>query len=183
MEYRELGTTGVKVSVLCLGTMTWGNQNTEAEGHAQMDYALDRGINFWDTAELYAIPPTPDTYGKTETIIGTWFASRKKRDQVILATKVAGPGLSWIRNGEKYDRRHIFAAVEGSLKRLQTDYIDLYQLHWPNRGSYHFSRHWQYAPQFDRAAVEANMIEVLQALQELIQQGKIRFIGLSNETA
>ncbi|MCS6959393.1 MAG: aldo/keto reductase [Pseudanabaenaceae cyanobacterium SKYGB_i_bin29] len=183
MEYRELGKTGVKVSVLCLGTMTWGRQNTEAEGHAQMDYALDRGINFWDTAELYAIPPTADTYGKTETIIGTWFASRKKRDQVILATKIAGPGLSWIRNGEKYDRRNIFLAVEGSLKRLQTDYIDLYQLHWPNRGSYHFSRHWQYAPQFDRSEVEANMIEVLQALQDLIQQGKIRFIGLSNETA
>lgn len=184
MEYRELGNTGLKVSALCLGTMTWGRQNTEAEGHAQMDYALDRGINFWDTAELYAIPPTAQTYGTTETIIGTWFASRKRRQDVILATKIAGPGPAWIRDGtNKIDRQNIRLAVEGSLKRLQTDYIDLYQLHWPNRGSYHFSQQWRYAPKFDRATVEANMIEVLETLGELIQQGKIRYVGLSNETA
>ncbi len=184
MEYRQLGNTGLKVSALCLGTMTWGRQNTEAEGHAQMDYALDRGINFWDTAEMYAIPPTAQTYGTTETIIGTWFASRKKRESVILATKIAGPGLSWVRNGKnKIDRQNILLAVEDSLRRLQTDYIDLYQLHWPNRGSYHFSQQWRYAPKFDRGEVEANMIEVLETLGELIRQGKIRYIGLSDETA
>lgn len=184
MEYRQLGNTGLKVSALCLGTMTWGRQNTEAEGHAQMDYALDRGVNFWDTAEMYAIPPTAQTYGTTETIIGTWFASRKKRSAVILATKIAGPGLSWVRGGKnRVDRVNILRAVEDSLKRLQTDYIDLYQIHWPNRGSYHFSQHWRYAPQFDRAEVEANFIEVLETLDELIKQGKIRHIGLSDETA
>ena len=137
MEYRKLGRTSLDVSVICLGTMTWGRQNSEAEGHEQMDYALEQGVNFFDTAEMYAVPPTPDTYGKTETIIGTWFAERKNRDKVILASKIAGPALSWIRGGDyKIDRKNILEAVEGSLKRLQTDYIDLYQLHWPNRGSY-----------------------------------------------
>ncbi len=183
MQYRKLGRTDLDVSVICLGTMTWGRQNNEAEGHEQMDYALEQGVNFFDTAEMYAVPPTPDTYGKTEEIIGTWFAEKKNRDQVILATKVAGPGLGWVRDGHaKIDRQNIMEAVEGSLKRLQTDYIDLYQLHWPNRGSYHFSQQWKYGPKFNREHVEANFIEVLETLDELIKQGKIRHIGLSDES-
>jgi len=149
-----------------------------------MDYALAQGVNFFDTAEMYAIPPSAETFGKTETIIGNWFASRKNRDKVILASKIAGPGLSWIRNGNNViDKKNIHLAVEGSLKRLQTDYIDLYQLHWPNRGSYHFGQVWDYAPQFDVQVEEENFLEVLHTLQELIQEGKIRHVGLSNETA
>lgn len=184
MKYRKLGTTDIDVSVICLGTMTWGRQNTESEGHEQMDYALEQGVNFFDTAEMYAVPPTPDTYGKTESIIGTWFADRKNRDQVILASKIAGPGPGWIRDGKgKIDRKNILEAIEGSLKRLQTDYIDLYQLHWPNRGSYHFSQQWNYQPKFDKNKVEDNFVEVLETLNDLIKQGKIRNIGLSNETA
>ncbi|MEM7651030.1 MAG: aldo/keto reductase [Pseudomonadota bacterium] len=185
MKYKKLGRTDIDVSLICLGTMTWGVQNTEAEGHEQMDYALDQGVNFWDTAEMYAIPPKAETYGKTEEIIGTWFvANKEKRGDVVLASKIAGPGLGWVRGGDyKIDRANILEAVEGSLKRLQTDYIDLYQLHWPNRGSYHFSQHWRYDPQFDREEVEANFIEVLETFDELIQAGKIRHIGLSDETA
>ena len=184
MKYNTLGRTDLKVSAICLGTMTWGVQNTEGEGHEQMEYALSQGVNFWDTAEMYAIPPKAETYGKTEEIIGTWFAKTGRRDEVILASKIAGPGLGWVRGGNyKIDRANILEAVEGSLKRLQTDYIDLYQLHWPNRGSYHFSQHWNYNPKFDRAAVEANFIEVLETLDECIKAGKIRHIGLSDETA
>lgn len=184
MKYKKLGRTGLDVSVICLGTMTWGRQNTEAEGHEQIEYALDQGVNFWDTAEMYAIPPTADTYGKTEEIIGTWFAKNPaKREDVILASKVAGPGLGWVRGGHnKIGRKNVIEAVEGSLKRLQTDYIDLYQLHWPNRGSYHFSQHWHFDPRFDAQEVEANFIEVLETLDELIRAGKIRHIGLSDET-
>ena len=183
MKYRKLGRTSLDVSAICLGTMTWGNQNSEAEGHEQMDYALERGINFFDTAEMYAVPPSPQTCGRTEEIIGTWFAARKNRSKVILATKIAGPGISWIRNGQnRIDRKNILAAVEGSLTRLQTDYIDLYQLHWPNRGSYHFARYWDYAPNFDAAEAQQNFLEVLQTFDELIKAGKIRHVGLSNET-
>jgi len=149
-----------------------------------MDYALEQGINFFDTAEMYAVPPNAETYGKTETIIGNWFNARKNREKVILATKIAGPGMAWVREGNNtIDRKNILLAVEGSLTRLKTDYIDLYQLHWPNRGSYHFGQIWDYAPNFDKAAVEANFIEVLETLDELIKAGKIRHIGLSNETA
>lgn len=184
MEYRKLGRTGLDVSLICLGTMTWGRQNTESEGHEQMDYALTQGVNFFDTAEMYAVPPTPDTYGRTEEIIGTWFAKTGNRDKVILASKIAGPALPWIRGGNyQIDRKNIKLALEESLKRLQSDYIDLYQLHWPNRGSYHFSQYWGYDPKFDAAAVEENFIEVLETLDECIKQGKIRHIGLSNETA
>lgn len=184
MQYRKLGRTDLEVSLIGLGTMTWGRQNTQDEGFKQMDYALEQGINFFDTAEMYAVPPTPDTYGKTETIIGNWFDARKNREQVILATKIAGPGMAWVREGNNtIDRKNILLAVEGSLTRLKTDYIDLYQLHWPNRGSYHFGQIWDYAPNFDKAAVEANFIEVLETLDELIKAGKIRHIGLSNETA
>ena len=185
MQYRKLGRTGLDVSVICLGTMTWGKQNTEAEGHEQMDYALDQGVNFWDTAEMYAIPPREDTYGKTEEIIGTWFAKNQaKREDVILASKIAGPGLGWVREkGYKIDRKNIVEAVEGSLKRLQSDYIDLYQLHWPNRGSYHFGQHWNYDPKYDAEAVEENFLEVLETLDEQVKAGKLRHVGLSNETA
>jgi aryl-alcohol dehydrogenase-like predicted oxidoreductase len=184
MQYRKLGRTGLDVSLICLGTMTWGNQNTEEEGHAQMDYALTRGINFFDTAEMYAVPPSAETFGKTESIIGTWFAARKNRDKVILASKIAGPGLPWVRGGNsQINRQSLTEALEGSLKRLQTDYIDLYQLHWANRGSYHFGQYWHYAPDFDPKAVEANFIEVLETLAGFIKAGKIRHIGLSNETA
>jgi aryl-alcohol dehydrogenase-like predicted oxidoreductase len=184
MEHRKLGRTGLDVSVICLGTMTWGNQNNEKDGHEQMDYALGRGINFFDTAEMYAVPPSAETYGRTEEIIGTWFAARKNRGKVILASKIAGPGLPWVRGGDALiDRANILKAVEGSLRRLQTDYIDLYQLHWPNRGSYHFSQHWDYSPDFDTAAVDENFIETLETMQGLIKAGKIRHIGLSNETA
>lgn len=183
MEYRTLGRTDLKVSALCLGTMTWGRQNNQADGFEQMDYALTQGINFFDTAELYAVPPTPETYGKTETIIGNWFAKRKNRDQVILASKIAGARANWIRNGAIIDRKGVLTALEGSLSRLQTDYIDLYQLHWPNRDSYAFQNHWNYTPQFDANAEEDNFLTVLQTLDECVKAGKIRHVGLSNETA
>jgi aryl-alcohol dehydrogenase-like predicted oxidoreductase len=184
MIYRRLGTTNLDVSAICLGTMTWGVQNTEAEAHEQMDYALAQGVNFFDTAEMYAVPPSAETYGKTETMIGTWFAARKNRDKIILATKIAGNGLKWIHDGSDINRASITASVEASLKRLQTDYIDLYQLHWPNRGSYHFGQHWTYKIKNSTNEHElANFTEVLTTLQELIAAGKIRHIGLSNETA
>jgi aryl-alcohol dehydrogenase-like predicted oxidoreductase len=184
MKRNPLGRTGLQVSQICLGTMTWGRQNTEAEGHAQMDYALDKDINFFDTAELYAVPPTADTYGKTEIIIGTWLAARKNRDKIILASKISGKGPGWIRGGRGFDRQGVVEAVEGSLKRLQTDYIDLYQLHWPQRGHYHFENSWDYDPyNQDRSAVLPNIVEVLETLGDLVQEGKIRHIGLSNETA
>ena len=183
MEYRKLGRTDLHISAIGLGTMTWGFQNTQADGFEQMDYALERGINFFDTAEMYAIPPTAKTFGTTETIIGNWFAARKTRDRVILASKITGPGLSWIRGGDIINKQNIQLALEDSLKRLQTDYIDLYQLHWPNRGSYHFGKTWNYAPKFDVQKEADNFLEVLHTLQAMIQAGKIRHFGLSNETA
>ena len=184
MEYRKLGKTGLDISLIGLGTMTWGWQNTQAQGFEQMDYALERGINFFDTAEMYAIPPSPERFGTTETIIGNWFKARGSRDKVILASKIAGPGLPWLRDGNnQINKENILTAVEGSLNRLQTDYIDLYQLHWPNRGSYHFGKTWDFAPNFDPKREEENFLEVLHTLQGLIQAGKIRHIGLSNETA
>ena len=183
MEYRKLGRTDLHISAIGLGTMTWGFQNTQADGFEQMDYALERGINFFDTAEMYAIPPTAKTFGTTETIIGNWFAARKTRDRVILASKITGPGLSWIRGGDIINKQNLQLALEDSLKRLQTDYIDLYQLHWPNRGSYHFGKTWNYAPKFDVQKEADNFLEVLHTLQAMIQAGKIRHFGLSNETA
>ncbi len=184
MKYKKLGRTDLDVSLICLGTMTWGRQNTLEDGHMQMDYALDQGVNFFDTAEMYAVPPNPDTYGKTEEIIGHWFAARGNRDQVVLASKIAGPGMPWIRQGQnKIDKKNIGLALEASLRRLQTDYIDLYQLHWPNRGSYHFGQQWGFAPDFERAKVQDNFLEVLETLDSFIQAGKIRHVGLSNETA
>ena len=185
MKYRKLGRTDLDVSLICLGTMTWGMQNTESEGHEQMDYALEQGVNFFDTAEMYAVPPSADTYGKTESIIGTWFASRKNRDQVILASKIAGPGMSWVREGKNViDRANILKAIEGSLERLQTDYIDLYQLHWPNRPHNHFASYWDFdASKTDPAAELDNFLDVLRTLDELVKNGKIRHVGLSNETS
>ena len=132
MNYKKLGSTDVDVSTICLGTMTWGEQNSKSDAFEQMDYAIDNGVNFWDTAELYAILPKENTYGKTEEVIGNWFEKTKKRSEVILATKVAGPGLDWIRGGgNQYEEKNLNEAVNGSLERLKTDYIDLYQLHWP----------------------------------------------------
>lgn len=184
MQYKKLGRSDIDVSLICLGTMTWGRQNSEGEGHEQMDYALEQGVNFFDTAEMYAVPPTAETYGKTEKIIGTWFTKSGNRDKVILATKVAGPSLPWIRGGNYIiDRENILKAVEDSLTRLQTDYIDLYQLHWPNRGSNHFGQHWSFNPQFHLSEVEDNFHEVLETMAELVKEGKIRHAGLSNETS
>ncbi|PCJ01933.1 MAG: aldo/keto reductase [Alphaproteobacteria bacterium] len=183
MKYKTLGRTDLDVSQICLGTMTWGLQNNEAEGHEQMDYALEQGINFFDTAELYAVPPSEGTYGKTETIIGTWFKKTGNRDKVILASKIVGAGLPWVRDGGDITSDSVKIALDDSLKRLQTDYIDLYQLHWPNRGGYHFSQQWGFAPNFDKRKVEENFVDVLETLDALVKEGKIRHIGLSNETA
>lgn len=181
MQTRELGTTGIKVSALCLGTMTWGEQNTEAEAHQQLDYALGKGINFIDTAELYPVPPKPDTQGRTETYIGTWLKARRNRDKVVLATKVVGrTEMDWFRGEEgRLSRKHILEAVEGSLKRLQTDVIDLYQMHWPDRSTNYFGQlGYTHHPKDVAIALE----ESLGAMQELIKAGKVRHVGLSNET-
>ncbi len=184
MKFDRLGRTDLKVSRICLGTMTWGRQNSESQGHAQIEMAMEAGINFMDTAELYAVPPNEETCGATEEIIGSWFKKTGKRDQWILASKVAGPGVAWIRDGAPINRKSIRLAIEGSLRRMQTDYIDLYQLHWPNRGSYHFENSWTYDPfKQDRDSILPNLREVLQTLKELIEEGKIRHVGLSNETA
>lgn len=184
MRMKKLGRTDVLVSEICLGTMTWGLQNTEADGHAQMDYALDHGINFFDTAEMYAVPPSAETFGKTEEIIGTWFKKTGKRDKVILASKVAGGGRPWVRGGRGIDAPSVREAIEGSLRRLQTDYIDLYQIHWPRRGHYHFEGSWDYNPyRQNRDEVLPNILEVHMEMGKLVREGKIRYFGLSNETA
>ena len=181
MIYTKLPHTDIEVSKICLGTMTWGNQNTEAEGHEQMDYALDQGVNFFDTAELYPIPAHPDRHSLTEKIIGTWFKKNGNRDKVILASKIAGKAdfTKFIRT-TGFNRESIIEAVEASLQRLQTDYIDLYQLHWPERNTNYFgqrgyshdiSDHWK-----------DNIHQVLETLRDLIREGKIRHVGISNET-
>ena len=183
MKTRPLGRTGVEVTELCLGTMTWGSQNTEAEGHAQIDYALDRGITFMDTAEVYAVPGGPDTSGKTESIIGTWFKKTGRRNDWFLATKVHGGGAGWIRDGRKADGGSIREAVESSLRRLQTDHIDLYQIHHPWRGHYNFDRYWVYEPSTqDTGAVLQVMADALGELGRQVEAGKIRFFGVSNES-
>ena len=186
MKYRKLGNTNLDVSVICLGTMTFGEQNSQEEGFEQMDYAFDNGINFFDTAELYAVMPRKETYGKTEEIIGNWFKERNIRDKIILASKIAAKSdgdLHWIRQGSdklRYDKKNINEAVNNSLKRLKTDYIDLYQLHWPERKIPKFGvLDFEYDPKDnDWTDIE----EVLETLQELIKVGKIRYVGLSNET-
>ncbi|MBL8591822.1 MAG: aldo/keto reductase [Devosia sp.] len=184
MKMKTLGRTDISVSEICLGTMTWGKQNSEAEGHQQMDYAVAEGINFFDTAEMYAVPPDASTYGKTEEIIGTWFKKTGKRNDIVLASKVAGGGRPWVRGGRGIDGPSVREAVEGSLRRLQTDRIDLYQIHWPRRGHYHFEGSWDYNPYLqDKESVLPNMLEVLQVMGELVREGKIRHFGLSNESA
>lgn len=186
MEYSTLGSSNLSVSRICLGSMTWGQQNSQEDANQQIDYALSQGINFIDTAEMYAVPPSPDTYGKTETIIGNWLAANpERRKEIVLATKIAGPGLPWVRNAGPITGEAVIAAVDASLKRLQTDYIDLYQLHWPNRTSPHFGK--QFPNQFkfsdfDAKKEEADMLEILQALNECIKAGKIHHIGLSDDT-
>ncbi|MFY0690730.1 MAG: aldo/keto reductase [Paracoccaceae bacterium] len=185
MRKKKLGSTDLMVTELCLGSMTWGTQNTEAEGHGQIDVALDRGINFIDTAEMYPVNPiSAETVGRTESIIGTWFAKTGRRDDVILATKVSGEGMKHCRDGAPISPETILQAVEGSLARLQTDYIDLYQFHWPNRGSYMFRQNWTYDPSHqNKAETLDNMAACLNTLQGLVDQGKIRHFGLSNESA
>ena len=182
MKFKKLGNTDLEVSLICLGTMTWGKQNNQTEAFEQMDYAIDQGINFFDTAEMYAVPCTEETFGKTETIIGNWFKERSNRKKVILATKVSGPGLPWIRGGGlQYTKENISAALEGSLKRLQTDYIDLYQLHWPERDTNYFGK-LGYKHQ-DKEKEWNSIKSILNVLKQFVDQGKVRYIGLSNESA
>lgn len=180
MEYRQLGHSELSVSALALGTMTFGEQNTEAEAHEQLDYAVSRGVNFIDTAEMYPVPPRGETVHRTETYVGTWLKNQA-RDKLIVATKIAGPGrgFQWIRGGPRISREHLEAALDGSLKRLQTDYVDLYQIHWPDR----------YVPMFGTthydAALERESVpieEQLAVLGEFVKAGKVRYIGVSNET-
>ena len=186
MKTSKLGRTGLSVSRICLGSMTWGQQNSESEAHEQMDYAVSKGINFFDTAEIYAVPTSAATQGKTEEYIGTWFEKTGRRKDIILATKVAGMGLPWIRNGESLTGKSVRAAVEDSLKRLRTDYIDLYQLHWPNRPFPHFGQ--SHAGKIDftatkSAQIEDNLLDILEAVGEAEKSGKIRHFGLSDDTA
>jgi aryl-alcohol dehydrogenase-like predicted oxidoreductase len=180
MEYRNLGSSDLKVSALALGTMTFGEQNTETEAHAQLDLAVSHGVNFIDTAEMYPVPPRAETVHRTESYIGTWL-SRQQRHKLVVATKIAGPsrGFGWIRGTPRINREHIIAAIEGSLRRLQTDYVDLYQIHWPDR----------YVPMFGSTSYDVTqerdstpISEQLQVLGELVKAGKVRHIGLSNET-
>ena len=179
MNYKNLGNTDLKVSTICLGTMTWGEQNTQNEAFEQMDFALEQGVNFWDTAELYAVPPRKETYGYTEEIIGNWFEKTKRRDEVILATKVAGPARDYLRNGENsFVGSNLESALNNSLKRLKTDYVDLYQLHWPERKVNNFGRLGYVHQENDWNQFE----DVLEELNKYIDQGKVRYVGLSNET-
>jgi aryl-alcohol dehydrogenase-like predicted oxidoreductase len=180
MEYRQLGESDLRVSALGLGTMTFGEQNSEAEAHAQLDFAVSHGVNFIDTAEMYPVAPRAATQGRTEAYIGTWL-KKQQRDKLIIATKITGParGFDWIRSGPRITRGHITAAIEDSLRRLQTDYVDLYQIHWPDR----------YVPMFGATGYDAAqerdsvpIAEQLQALAELVRAGKVRYIGVSNET-
>jgi len=181
MNYKKLGNTDLDVSTICLGTMTWGEQNTQDEGFNQMNFALDQGVNFWDTAEIYSIPPKAETFGDTEIIIGNWFEESKKRDKVILASKVCGPMREYVRGGgNQFGKKNITQALEGSLKRLKTDYIDLYQLHWPERNTNFFGRlGYEHKEDSEWTRFE----DILGNLKKFIDDGKVRHIGLSNETA
>ena len=182
MNYKKLGNTDLVVSTICLGTMTWGEQNTIKEGFEQMDYALDQDINFFDAAEMYPSPCRKETYGETEKIIGNWFSERKNRDKIILASKISGPGMSYIRGGGlQFSEKNISLAIENSLKRLKTDYIDLYQLHWPERKTNFFGR---LGYEHKEDSNEWNDFEkILIVLENFIKEGKIRYVGLSNETS
>lgn len=181
MKYTTLPNTDIKISKICLGTMTFGQQNTEADGHEQMDYAFEEGVNFFDTAEMYSVPGRKETYGDTERIIGTWFKKTGKRKEVVLATKIAGPnpGLAYIRENMDFSPESITLSIDKSLTRLQTDYIDVYQLHWPERKTNFFGQRG-FKSQND--AWEDNVNAVLETLDGFVKQGKIKHIGLSNET-
>ena len=185
MKYNELGQSGIKVSELCLGTMTWGSQNSQEDANMQIDISLDHGINFLDTAEMYPTTPrSSKSQGDTERIIGNWLKSNNRRSDIILATKITGKGFNSIRNGDSISVSNLRTALEGSLLRLKTDYIDLYQLHWANRGSYHFRQNWNYNPFNQDTNQEIDDIfELLNELNNLFKEGKIRTIGLSNETS
>ncbi|WP_158972403.1 aldo/keto reductase [Paraglaciecola sp. L3A3] len=186
MQYSVLGSSGESVSRVCLGSMTWGLQNNQQDADQQIDYGLAQGVNFIDTAEMYAVPPSAETYGATETIIGDWLSRhQQQRKDIILASKIAGGGLPYIRGGSPITGESIIQAVDDSLKRLQTDYLDLYQLHWPNRTSPHFAKHWPNQIAFtaaDGQAEEQSMLEILQALDTCVKAGKIRYCGLSDDT-
>ena len=181
MKFKKLGHTNIDVSLICLGTMNMGEQNTQEESFEQMDYSFEQGVNFFDTAEVYAVPPRQETQGKTEEIIGNWFIKSKKREKIILATKMVGPGVEWIRNGGgNYTEENVGKAIDGSLKRLQTNYIDLYQLHWPERNTNYFGKR-----NYEHDSVEGkwnDLESVLKALKKFVDQGKIKYIGISNET-
>ena len=179
MNYKKLGNTDLNVSTICLGTMTWGEQNSEKEAFEQMSYAIDNGVNFWDTAELYSVPPKESTYGLTEEIIGNWFTKNKKRHEVILASKVAGPSRSYLRDGQNsFVGKNLENALNNSLKRLKTDYLDLYQLHWPERNVNNFGKLG-----YTHKESKWNKFEdILINLKKFVDQGKIKYVGLSNET-
>lgn len=184
MKMNRLGRTDILVSEICLGTMTWGSQNSAEEAFAQMDYALEHGVNFFDTAELYPTTPlSAETYADTERLMGDWFEKTGKRDQVVLATKVAGPGRPYIREGKPITGAVVKEALDASLKRLKTDYVDLYQIHWPNRGHFHFRGAWNYNPyKQDKAQAASDIAEILEALGDCVKAGKLKAFGLSNET-
>ena len=186
MKYIPLGSSSLEVSRVCLGSMTWGLQNTQSDANQQIDYALAQDINFIDTAEMYAVPPAESTYGKTEAIIGHWLkANPAKRKDLVLASKIAGPGFSYIREGRPISGQTVIEAVDNSLKRLQTDYIDLYQLHWPNYPSVHFGRHHTNHIDFSTIETEqqtAAMLDILQGLSACVKAGKIRYCGLSDDS-
>ena len=185
MKYVKLGSSSLEVSAICLGSMTWGLQNNQSDADAQLDYAQQQGINFIDTAEMYAVPPTKETYGATEAIIGNWLnAKPSRREDIVLASKIAGPGFSYIRDGSKISGANVITAVETSLKRLQTDYIDLYQLHWPNRQSPHFGEHWPNKINYSQVDAEQQneeMLDILQGLEHCVKAGKIRYCGLNTK--
>lgn len=185
MRYTTLGRSDLRVSNFCLGTMTWGAQNSEAEAFEQIDYALDMGINFLDTAEMYPTTPlSAETSGETERIIGRWLARSGRRDEVVLATKIVGVGNATVRpDGAPISPETLRVALEGSLRRLGTDRVDLYQLHWPNRGSYHFRQIWTFAPEQQARGQMEEIAAILETLGDLVREGKIRAIGLSNESA
>lgn len=186
MKYVRLGSSSLDVSRVCLGSMTWGVQNNQNDANQQLDFAQMHGVNFIDTAEMYAVPPKVETYGKTETIIGNWLAGNpSRRKEIILASKIAGPGFSYIRDGAELSGDNVIKAVDASLKRLQTDYIDLYQLHWPNRQTSHFGNHWPNQIPFTEvnAAQQTEvMLDVLEGLAKCVSAGKIRYCGLSDDT-
>ena len=185
MRFNELGRTGIMVSEICLGSMTWGSQNSQAEAHEQLDFAVAEGVNFIDTAEMY--PTTPrlkETTGRTEAYIGSWLNGRPDRDRLIVATKITGEGNRDVRGGARVDGAMVRQALDESLRRLQTDYVDLYQLHWPNRGSYHFRKYWTYDPTMLRPEdIDQEVADLLGEVAALQEEGKVRAFGLSNESA